>query len=161
VLIVADSSPLIALAIIDGLSLLDALYQTVRAPQAVFDEVTQQGKIQSERLEEYLKPGMLLVQNTLAVAAFRAELGPGESEALVCAMENKADFILLDDYKARETARLNGLPVVGSIGVLILAKRHDLIPAIKPCIETLRMNGIWISQSVVKTALSAVGELGG
>lgn len=103
---------------------------------------------------------MLLVQNTLAVAAFRAELGPGESEALVCAMENKADFILLDDYKARGTARLNGLPVVGSLGVLILAKRHDLIPALKPYIETLRMNGIWISQSVVKTALSAVGELG-
>lgn len=158
-LIVADSSPLIALAIIDGLPLLDALYQTVRAPQAVFDEVTQQGKVQSERLEEYLKPRMLLVQNTLAVAAFRAELGLGESEALVCAMENKADFILLDDYKARETARLNGLPVVGSIGVLILAKRHDLIPAIKPYIETLQMNGIWISQSVVKTALSVVGEL--
>jgi len=44
VIIVADSSPLIALAIIDGLNLLDSLYQNVRAPQAVFEEVTRAGK---------------------------------------------------------------------------------------------------------------------
>ena len=157
-IIVADSSPLIALAIIDGLNLLDSLYQNVCAPQAVFEEVTLPGKVQSGRLKKYLESRILLVRNTLAVAAFRSELGPGESEAIVCAMENKADFILLDDYKARETARLNGLPVIGSIGVLIMAKHNTLIPAIKPYIETLRMNGIWISQSVVKTALSVADE---
>jgi predicted nucleic acid-binding protein len=158
VIVVADSSPLIALAIIESLQLLDSLYQSIYAPQAVFDEVTQPGKIQSGKLKEYLESRLLPVKNILAVAAFQTELGPGESEAIVCAMENKADYILLDDHKARKTARLNGLPVVGSIGVLILAKRHNLIPAIKPYIDTLRMNGIWISSSVVKTALSAVDE---
>jgi len=149
---------MIALAIIDCLNLLDTLYQNVRAPQAVFEEVTLAGKVQSVRLKAYLESRILPVKNALAVVAFRSELGLGESEAIVCAMENNADFILLDDYKARETARLNGLPVIGSIGVLIMAKHNNLIQAVKPYIESLRMNGIWISQSVVKTALSVADE---
>ncbi len=158
-IVIADSSPLIALSIVESLYWLDILFQNIGAPQAVYDEVTIPGKTQSINLKEYLEHRILPVKNTMAVAAFQLDLGPGESEAIVCAMENKADFILLDDHKARKTAKLNGVPVVGSIGVMILAKRHSLIPAIKPYIDTLRMNGIWISSSVIKTALSAVNEV--
>lgn len=54
-LIVADTSALVALAGGEGLWLLDRLFQEVRVPAAVFQECTVPGKPEAERLEAYLR----------------------------------------------------------------------------------------------------------
>ncbi len=58
------------------------------------------------------------IRNQLAVKAFRLHLGAGESEAIALAVERHADFIILDDLKARQTADELILPVIGTVAVL-------------------------------------------
>jgi len=64
-------------------------------------------------------------------------LGKGESEAIVLAKELKANFVLLDDRAARRIARQENLPIIGRVGILLLAKENKLIPAVKPSLDAL------------------------
>jgi uncharacterized protein len=57
-LIIADSSALVALAVCDGLPLVDRLFEAVKVPQAVFDEVIVEGKPAAEVLRAYLASGI-------------------------------------------------------------------------------------------------------
>jgi predicted nucleic acid-binding protein len=69
-----------------------------------------------------------------------------------------ADFLLLDDSRARKIARLNGVEVIGSLGVLLLAKANDLLRAIKPSIHAIQMAGIYLSEELIAEALRLAGE---
>lgn len=55
--------------------------------------------------------------------------------AIVLAMEKKADFILIDDARGRSIAVLNGLTAIGTVGIIILAKRKGLIGKVKPILD--------------------------
>jgi predicted nucleic acid-binding protein len=60
-LVIADTSPLVAIAACDGLSWLDTLFAEVRVPPAVFQEATVQGKPQADKLRHYLKDRVLAI----------------------------------------------------------------------------------------------------
>ena len=65
---------------------------------------------------------------------------------------------VLDDLQARRCARSLGIPTTGTLGVILRAKQHGLIPEARPLLETLIQNQMYISRELVETALADVGE---
>ena len=144
-LIVADSSALVALATCQCLELLDQLFDEVRVPQAVFDEVIIEGKPLAETLRKYLTGKVLQVDLTnLVINA--GGLGRGELEAMALYKQLRADYLLIDDKRARRVALLNRIEITGSQGILLLAKQEGLIPHVKPFLDQLRTSDIHISE---------------
>ena len=156
-LIVADSSPLVALTLCGGLDLLDQLFDEIKVPQAVYDEVNIKGKPAANELKTYLQGKIVPVQLTNTVIT-GAGLGQGEIEAMALYKTMNADYLLIDDNRARKVARLNQISVTGSLGILILAKHRGLISQVKPYLERLQKTNIRISSQLIKRTLSLVNE---
>lgn len=121
-LVVADSSALVALSICDSLPLLDLLFGEVTVPQAVFDEVCIANKPESKALLTYLTGKVSCVQPSITIEK-SAGLGKGEYAAMLLYKHLSADLLLVDDARAKKVAYLNNLEVMGSLGVLLLAKK--------------------------------------
>jgi len=139
-IVVSDSSPLVALIDIDQVSLLPRLYERVLVPEAVWRETFVQGEGRPGREEVARAPWLerRSVVDTLAVRALQEGLDAGESEAIALAVEAKADLLLMDERLGRRTAQHMGLKVAGVIGVLVDAKHKGMVPAIRPQLDALR-----------------------
>jgi len=91
------------------------------------------------------------------VVALRLLVDPGESEAIVLAYE-KGLRIIVDDRKAREVAQRLGVPVTGTVGLLIKAKQEGVITTVRPLLDALDANHFRISDALRAEALKLVGE---
>jgi len=87
-----------------------------------------------------------------------AGLGHGELEAMALYKRLHADYLLVDDYRARKVARLNRIEVVGSLGILLRAKESGLIPAIRPLLANIQAAGVHYGEQLVSEALRLAGE---
>ena len=157
-LIVADSSALIALAICDSLVLLDQLFDNIKVPQAVFNEVIIDGKPVANTLKAYLKGKVISVDLT-AYVINAGGLGRGELEAMALYRYLQADYLLIDDRRARKVAKINQMTITGSQGILLFAKQQGLITHVKPFLDKLRTSNIRISERVITKTLKLAGEL--
>jgi hypothetical protein len=156
-LIVADTSALVALAACRSLHLLDTLFQEVWVPAAVHRECIVSGKPEAEVLAEYLNGKVVDVDLTRFVIAATG-LGQGELEAMALYRQLSAGGLLMDDQRARKVARFNGMQVIGSVGVLLAARQHGHIQALRPLLEAIRRAGIHLSDSLLAEALRLAGE---
>lgn len=119
-------------------------------------------------------PGALEVQNyswiktqkiinTKQVKALRENqenIDLGEAEAIILALELKADLLLMDERRGRAVASSYGLSLTGLLGVLVQAKKTGLIPAVKPLIEQLIKEADFrVSDKVYATILEFAKEL--
>ena len=146
---VSNSSGLIALESIGRLDLLHRLYGTVTIPDAVAQECGM------------ALPGWLTVQavqNRGLVQSLRMNLGPGESEAIALASETSAIRVILDDKKARRTARQLGLPVTGLLAVLLQAKHRGFVSSIREVIAELTAVQFFVSENLIEETLRRAGE---
>lgn len=71
------------------------------------------------------------------------------------------DTVAIDETAGRRIARIHGLKVTGSLGILIKAKQHAIIPKLRPCIAQMRSQGIWISRDLEQLVLQQVDEFTG
>jgi len=131
--IVGDSSPLIALSIIQQLELLPKLYQRVVIPHKVWEEITIHGAglpgaLAISQLDWLIieKPAQESL-NPLSIL-----LDPGEAEAIALAMNLPESTVLLDNAQARRVAERFGVNRIGTLGILRRAKKAGLVNAIKP-----------------------------
>jgi predicted nucleic acid-binding protein len=85
-------------------------------------------------------------------------LGAGESEVLALTLANPGATAVLDDGEARACARVLGLPVIGTLGIVLMAKRRSLVGSASEIVAALVRNGFRVSDQVVTEALRAVGE---
>jgi predicted nucleic acid-binding protein len=150
--VVSNSSPLIALDQIQHLDLLQPLFREILIPDQVAVETVAS-----------VQPRLWIRQQSLSLpvlsATQRPTLGPGEREAICLAVEVQAAAILLDDDPARKVAIQLGLPVIGTAGVLILAKERQLIAAVRPCLDALIENRFFLARTVYELILKRVGEM--
>jgi predicted nucleic acid-binding protein len=156
-LIIADSSALIALAACQCLELLDQLFDEVKVPQSVFDEVIVEGKHAADQLRNYLQ-GKIISADLTTIIINAGGLGRGELEAMALYKQSGADYLLVDDKRARRVAKLNQIEITGSQGILLLAKQEGLISAVKPFIERLTDADIYIHERVVSRVLQLAHE---
>jgi len=121
--VVSNTSPLIFLSKIDAFELLAQCFEEIAIPNAVTTEL------------KALVPPDFIIRKTISelgnsyVEGALGVLHRGELEAIVLALETKADFILLDDLIARNKATRSGLNVMGTVGVLKLANSKGLLTA--------------------------------
>lgn len=142
--VVVDTSVLIALSCIGRLDLLRNLFTLVLAPRAVAEEY-------GEPLPVWIK--VLDVKNKQLVRALLELLHRGEAEAITLAIEADANIVILDDKKARSIARRLGLKMIGTVGILVLAKKQKLIDDIEAEINHLLQKSFYLSQDVITKAL--------
>ena len=84
----------------------------------------------------------------------------GEAAVIRLAREQNAALVLIDERKARKVARdVYGLKPIGTARILVEAKRKKLLPDIRSQFQKLRLEGYWIHDSIVQTALREVGEI--
>ena len=74
------------------------------------------------------------------------------------AQETKADLLIMDDNAAKKTAKYLGFPVTGTMGILLRAKREGLITEVKPLMEGLIEDGLFVSPTVQIYVLEQAGE---
>ncbi|MBA7589522.1 hypothetical protein ES708_31607 [subsurface metagenome] len=157
-IVVADASPLISFAIIDKLDLLSEIFDEIIVPKAVYNEISIAGKPFSIALERFANDKVVEVKNKIAVNILLNKLDIGEAEAIALALEKNIDDILLDDYKARITAKINGLYPIGTIGTLLQAKKVGLISNVKPLLNKLITNKVRIGSALYEKALELAKE---
>lgn len=156
-IIVADSSALIALATCDALHLLDALFEVIRVPQKVFEECIVENKSQSEKLAVYLQGKVLPIAhaNNLQLPS---NLGQGEIEAMALYLQMQADYLLVDDNRARKVAELNQIKIIGSLGLLVIAKNKGIITSVSPFLDVLADSFLYINPALLAKVKAVAGE---
>jgi predicted nucleic acid-binding protein len=161
---VADSSVIIHLAAIGRLGLLRQFHGSLQVPPAVWDEVVTQGQGRpgSQELTKAVADGWVAVatpKSSVQMPTGGATLHAGESEALRLAASSAGLPLLMDEAAGRAVAASLGIPVMGTIGILVAAKHSGLIPQLKPVLEQLRNpGGFRLSAAVFQHALALVGE---
>lgn len=154
-----NASPLILLGKIDHLWLLRDLSDELIVPDAVVREVGV--KPEGERLlEEVLGYPSTC---TVAPGAIPREvevwdLGRGESAVIAAALVEDGSRAVVDDLEARRCAQALGLSVIGTLGVVLRAKRKGLIPAARLTLTRLREVGLYVADDLVDRALGHLGE---
>jgi predicted nucleic acid-binding protein len=148
---VCNSSPLIALEQIGHLFLLRDLFDEVLVPVAVVSEVPPTTSAPSWIVR---RPCTL----RLAPHLLSPRLGAGECEAISLAVEVSAARIILDDRPARRTAQALGLTTIGTLGILLAAKRKGFIPAIRPLTDALGAAQFRASAALIRQLLVDAGE---
>jgi predicted nucleic acid-binding protein len=158
-LIIADSSPLIGLARIGQLGLLPKLANRIVVPAAVHAEVTA-ARADAPGAAEVAAQAWIEVQEAdpVAVAPLLILVGRGEAEAIALAQWDSAAVLLVDDLRARKLAQRLGLRRMGTVALLGQAKREGLIPKLKPTLDALVAQGIYIRRELIEAALNEAGE---
>jgi predicted nucleic acid-binding protein len=156
--IAVNTGPLIALSACGCLDLLSRLHSRVVAPEAVLAEFLRGQPTEPGDL--FVQPAWLEVcaLATLPSPLLVKKLDRGEAETITLAIEQSIQLVVIDERRGRTAARLSGLRVTGSIGILLRAKREGLIAAIKPCLHSMQHAGMWQSQRLRSQALREAGE---
>jgi predicted nucleic acid-binding protein len=159
VVVVADAGPLIALSLIAQLDLLRALFARALVPDAVWREVVLGGGPDAPGAQTVAAATWLERRPSPPIDPAVADLGDGEAEAIVLARSLLPTATLLcDERAARRRATALAVPVIGTLGVLVKAKRAGAISTMRGQIEALRSRGVYLADSLVDTALREVGE---
>jgi predicted nucleic acid-binding protein len=125
--VIADSSPLRYLVLIEEAHILPALYGTIFVPPGVVNELTHRDTPQPVGIwMQHLPEWITIKSPRLPLPAFPSVLGVGEREAIALAEELAADVLLADDEAARLEAGRRKIAVQGTLGILDLAAEHGL-----------------------------------
>jgi predicted nucleic acid-binding protein len=157
--VVVNTTPIIALALIEQLDLLPRLYGRVVIPPAVQTEVLQ-GGAQGIGVTEIQNANWIRV---IALTDPRRadslpDLDRGEAQVIALAQELRADLVVIDERLARKYARRLKLKLTGTLGVLLRAKQVGFVQAIKPLVEQLVQGGIRLGEDVIAEALQLAKE---
>jgi predicted nucleic acid-binding protein len=158
VILVADSSALIALAVCDSLNLLDLLFTEVKVPRAVFVEVSKKSKKEADLLAHYLEDKIIDVEIDRNYIIKEGTIEIGELEAMTLYKQLAANWLLIDDRRARKIAELNQIKIIGSLGVLLLGKKKGYLTTIKSKIDILKKSDIFFSEELLQNTLTLAGE---
>lgn len=85
-------------------------------------------------------------------------LDAGEAAVIQLALDEHVQTVCIDESAERRMARLHGLSVTGSIGILLRAKQEGFAFSMRDAIQRMQAKGIWLGASVVKFALATFGE---
>lgn len=152
-----DASPLIYLARTGNLLILKALAPAFLIPEPVLDEI--RAKDDAVLRDVQAAPWLSVVPPPSIPQTLLAwDLGKGEASVLAWALSRPGTIAVLDDQRARSYAQWHGIPVIGTLGIVLGAKRQGMIPLARPVIQDLVARGMYLSKAVADKALALVGE---
>jgi len=160
VIVVSDTGPLIALAKVDQLILLERLFGKLLIPPAVERELLAKHGPDSARLDDALLNSLDVVPLSVPspevkIATLRLDLG--EQQAVALAYEHGA-LLVIDDSLGRAAARRLNLAVTGVVGLVIRASKEGLVPCVRSLLEEMRQHNYWLSDELLEIATRLAGE---
>jgi uncharacterized protein len=161
-IVISDTSPVLNLARIDRLALLPVLYDQVIIPSAVYEELIAFKRDLPVPIDLASVPWLIVAsaEDRTGVQRLREALDPGEAEAIVLAIERRADPLLVDERRGRQAEAAAGLKVTGLLGVVAQAKRAGLIDFAKPVLdELIHTARFWIRADLYRRVLTELGEI--
>lgn len=131
----------------------------VFVPEPVAEEILRRGTndITAKALEttQWLK----IIQVPVIPGIIQSwDLGPGESAVLAYAYENTGVKAIIDDAQGRYCAETLGLPVIGTLGLVMIARKRGDIQAARPIVTLLKQHGMYLSESVIEEAMMLIDE---
>lgn len=155
---VVNASPLIYLGRTGNLHLIEGCARNVWVPDVVLDEIRAgQNEPAAPAVDAAAWLKVVSVGNVPPhVAAWN--LGAGESAVLAWALAHTGTRAVIDDREGRRCAAQLGVKVVGTVGLVLAAKRRGLVPAARPLIDELIASGLYLSEEIADRALALVGE---
>lgn len=160
--IVINTGPIIALsAAIGSLTWMGLLYDKVVVPGEVFEELSAGGPLTAETdLVNSAGDRFVVVPRLDSIRqSLLSELDFGEASVLETAIRNGISTVVIDEVAGRRIARIHGLKVTGSLGILVRAKSLGIIGEVRMCLQKMRDHGIWISEELAHEILVAAREV--
>ena len=153
--VVSDSRPLINLAKVGQFILLQDLFHNIMIPPEVFEEVVVRGVGQPGAGETYTAQWIVrgVIEQPDIANLLSAELDRGEAEAIALALQERADWLLIDERVGRRFAQRAGLQVKGTLGILLEGVRRNVIHDLQPVLDTLVAKGTWIAPAIYAEVL--------
>lgn len=154
--VVADSGPVISLAVINKLDLLETLYGGAFISETVWQEV-------SRYIEPFNIPQVKTFEPKIKKLSgpnlFTGLMDSGEAEAASLYLELNADFLIIDDRTARRVAEARGLRCLGTLAVLAKARELNLVSALRPLFLTLLFRNRYYKKDLLNSLLADYGEM--
>ncbi len=156
--VVSNSGPLMALGKIGQIQLLYPVYGAILIPSAVYEEAVLEGLARGEpdavAIEmEFHRQHLQIIETDLTPAITALPLDRGEKHAIQLAMNEKADWVLLDDMQARTEAKRLGLQVKGTLGVFVDTVRQNILNMSEIDVvfdAMLKRDDIWIAEGLIR-----------
>jgi uncharacterized protein len=148
-IIIADSSSIIILYETELLHLLPLLYNRITITKQVEKEI------------KIAVPEWMKVQNPSngkLVTDLLKELDEGEASSIALAVEHKNSLLIIDEKDGRKIAASFNIQIIGTLGILLQAKRKNLIPSFKECLDQIVTKGFRVSPQLIGKFLSESGE---
>jgi len=158
--VICNTSPLRYLHQLGLLHLLPALTERVIVPPAVAEELTA-GRARGVDLPDLQALDWVTIRHPVSEAALPLvnDLGPGETEVLALALESADAIVIIDDALARQVAETLGIRLIGTLGVLLDAKRAGLVPAVAPLLDQLQALRFRLASHTRAAVLELAGEI--
>ena len=147
--VVTDASCLIILNKLSLLHILPQLFNTVLTTPEIAQEY---GKALPEWL--LVKP----VHDYMMQKKFASMVDAGEASAIALAIETKHEYLITDDLQARKLSLKLGLSVIGSLGILLKAKKDGFLELLKPYLDDMKLSNFRVSDELYQAVLKKAGE---
>lgn len=144
-IIITDTSCFILLDKINAFDILHRLFQNITTTPEILKEY-------GSDLPDWIQ--IRSVKDNALMEVLRESVDPGEESAI----ETPNSLIIVDDLKGRKLATRMDLNFMGTLGMLLKAKEHQIISHIRPYIEKIQMTDFRLSQAVINYALELAGE---
>ena len=159
-IVVIDASPVIGLAIVDGLQWLPDILGTVFLPESVKQEVLPDKAARGEQaIAHALDVGWIKIWPEAIEPRLDIDLDAGETDCINLALSHADEVLLIMDERAgRAVAKEKGLYVIGTAAIIGQAKKHGLITSARATFEVLHASDFRISAAVINQVLVSVNE---
>ena len=155
-LVIADTGALISLGHVGQIDLIEKVFGDFYIAQAVWEEIQNYENHEfDDKILMNLKKRIIKIKSKNHLSMI---MDYGESESVILYDQLQADFLLIDDNKARLVAESLGVKCIGSIGLLIKARQKGFINEIKPIFEKWISNGRYFSKKLLNRILIDIGE---
>ena len=173
-IVIADAGPLIALVGVGELDLLPRLFGSVSITTQIAQELItggpfpDSGVLQAALSQPWLSnvniadllPGNWLDQCKTLMNLYQIDMGETSAMVLAGYVQAQGDtpLLVMDDFRGRVAAQHAGMSMIGTAGLLLLAKQVAAIPSVKPLLLEMRQNGYFLSDSLIEGASRLAGE---
>ncbi len=155
--LVIDTGPLIAIAHLDLFEVAGQLYQELYITKQVFEESQVDPAREDASSIAAAVKGNRIMCAIEPVDNLSSRLGVGETSSVMLAKKLKCP-VMIDDKNARRFAAANAVPVIGSVGMLVIARRNRLIGSVGDCLSLLREHGYYLSDDLIQRAKQLAGD---
>lgn len=156
---VVNASPLIHLARADLFDLLRLAGDDVIVTDAVSTEILARGTDDATARAITGTGWITRVQNPPVPPNVQNwDLGPGEASVVAWALGHRGSRAVIDDLEGRRCAEALGIPLRGTLGLVLRARRTGVISRARPVLDRLRATGMFLADRVLDAALAEVGE---